>query len=135
MCSYYLDEKLLPNGFDYPKQYVDFIASEGTLEDPWSFFYGELPKFKNKTHLELCFTGLKKRYQDRDVVPFADFLCTDDIACFDLSQDKPKGAVIIIHDFASPGWEGREEFKDFNAWLAHAKQCAKDWKAEMGDNA
>lgn len=31
----------------------------------------------------------------------------DDVACFDLDKG---GMVCIVHDFASPGWEGRRKF-------------------------
>jgi hypothetical protein len=38
------------------------------------------------------------------------------VACWDLDQ----GNVTVIHDFASPGWEQRGVFPDFNAWLRQA---------------
>ncbi len=40
----------------------------------------------------------------------------DDVACFDVDR----GKVVIVHDFASPGYEQRADFADFYAWLRQA---------------
>jgi hypothetical protein len=62
--------------------------------------------------------GLKERYPDRKLVPFARRQDNDDVACWDLA--KGGGTVTIIHDYASPGWEQRDEFSGFNDWLRRA---------------
>jgi hypothetical protein len=61
--------------------------------------------------------GLQERYSDRDLVPFALKLDCDDVACWERGQ-MPK--VLIIHDFASPGWELRREFQTFWDWFRFA---------------
>ena len=51
----------------------------------------------------------------------------DDVACFDVQKQAEKPSVVIIHDFASSGWEMRSEFEDFEQWLDTAKADAKEW--------
>lgn len=62
--------------------------------------------------------ALNRRFPDRNLVVFAERQDSDDCACFDL--DRPPGSVSIVHDFATPGWERRDEFEDIRAWLKHA---------------
>ena len=40
----------------------------------------------------------------------------DDVACWDTAA----GNVVIVHDFASPGYEQRSELRDFYAWFRQA---------------
>ena len=61
--------------------------------------------------------GLKKRYPNRKLVPFARRDDNDDIACFEVGKE-PK--VQIIHDFASEGYEERGEYDDFWSWMKMA---------------
>ena len=42
----------------------------------------------------------------------------DDVACWDLRRDPQQ--VVVIHDFADPGWEHRSEYPTFYAWLRQA---------------
>jgi hypothetical protein len=67
---------------------------------------------------------MRQRYPLRKLVPFARRQDDDDVACFDLDR----GAVAIVHDYASPGWEGNAEFADFRAWL---HQAIDDMIADM----
>ena len=62
------------------------------------------------------FLGLRNRYPDRLLVPFAVRQDNDDVACWDIDQ----GNVAVVHDFASPGWERRGEFPGFYDWLRQA---------------
>lgn len=78
--------------------------------EPWLVLTGE--------QLHASFHGLGERYPDRSLVPFACRQDRDDVACWDLNQSR--GRVVIVHDFASPGWEFRAEFADFNDWLRQA---------------
>ena len=61
---------------------------------------------------------LKKRYPQRDLLPFAMRTDCDDVACWDSSENGDK--VFIIHDFASIGWEQQGEFKNFDEWFENA---------------
>ena len=58
--------------------------------------------------------GLLKRYPSRNLIPFARRDDNDDIACFEVGYGE---RVFIVHDFASEGWERRQEFDSFWAWF------------------
>ncbi len=63
------------------------------------------------------FESMSERYPDRKVIPFAKCSYNDDVACFEADQG---GRVFIVHDFASPGWERRQEYADFWEWFQSA---------------
>ncbi|MGY3676572.1 hypothetical protein [Streptomyces sp. TE33382] len=98
----------LPEGFEYPAEFIRVVELRLTNLEPWWIFDGGL--------LRRRAVGLRERYPERRLVPFARREDTDDVACWDLAQ----GDVAVIHDMASPGWEQRERFPDFNAWLRQA---------------
>jgi hypothetical protein len=98
----------LPGGFEYPAEFIRVVELGLINLEPWWIFDGEL--------LWDRMTGLRERYPDRRLVPFARREDNDDVACWDLGQ----GDVVTVHDFASPGWEQRARFPDFNAWLRQA---------------
>lgn len=60
--------------------------------------------------------GLRTRYKAQ-YVPFAQRQDNDDIACFDPGRSDH---VVIIHDFASEGYERRQEFESFWDWFRAA---------------
>ena len=60
------------------------------------------------------------------VVPFANRQDNDDVACFDLDR----GGISIIHDFASVGWEQREVYPTFYAWLRQAVEDLIEFEPE-----
>lgn len=63
------------------------------------------------------YNGMKKRYPNRSLIPFAKRVDSDDTACFEIE----KGTKIqIIHDFADEGYEQREEYNDFWEWFNNA---------------
>jgi hypothetical protein len=98
----------LPPGFEYPHQFTRVVELGLTNLEPWCIIDGAL--------LRSRFAGLRERYRDRSLVPFAVRQDNDDIACWDLDSNK----VTIVHDFSTPGWEQRAEFHDFYAWLRQA---------------
>ncbi len=100
-----LDITELPAGFTYPRGLVR-MAELGLLDlDPWWILEG--------AELRRRFAGMRQRYPQRKLVPFARRQDSDDVACIDLDR----GTVAIVHDFASMGWKGRAEFADFRAWV------------------
>jgi hypothetical protein len=111
--------ELLPGWFEYPQNLLDLIEGDEIDFGPWQLLHG---KWLNVRH-----SGLKERYPNLDLVPFARRLDDDDVACFDVSEKCSSPKVKIIHDFASSGWEEREEFENFSAWLQEARELAKDW--------
>ncbi len=98
----------LPKGFDYPAEFVRVVELGLTDLEPWWIFDGD--------QLRRRAVGLRERYPQRRLVPFARRQDNDDVACWDLDARD----VAIIHDMASPGWEQRQRFADFNAWLRQA---------------
>ena len=61
--------------------------------------------------------GVTERYPNRKLIPFARRDDNDDIACFEVGKGEK---VQIIHDFASEGYEQRNEYNDFWDWLKDA---------------
>tara|TARA_B100001094_G_C18116921_1_gene764564 strand:- start:59 stop:463 length:405 start_codon:yes stop_codon:yes gene_type:complete len=101
-----IDEENMPSWFEYPKDFIRTV-NLGLLEfDVWSILDSQM--------LHKKYIGLKKRYPDRDLIPFAERRENDDCACWERGKgDK----VVIIHDYASPGYESREEYESFWDWL------------------
>ena len=114
-----LDADSLPDWFQYPVALTGLLENEDIDFGPWQLLHGEW--------LGVRHAGLKKRFPNLELVPFARRLDNDDIACFDVSTEAESRKVKIIHDFASPGWEDRGGFNDFKAWLDAAKEEAEDW--------
>lgn len=98
----------LPHGFVYPPQFVRVVELGLTELEPWHVLQG--------ADLHDRLAGLGSRYPARALVPFAERQDNDDVACWDQRGDR----VFVIHDYASPGWESRVEYEDFNGWLRQA---------------
>jgi hypothetical protein len=94
----------LPNGFAYPPQFLGAVASGLRQFEPWHLLTGASLLDRRK--------GLRDRYAARTLVPFARRHDNDD-ACWDVIQ----GNLAIVHDYADPGFEQRDPFTDFIAWL------------------
>jgi hypothetical protein len=60
---------------------------------------------------------LTEGFPDRDLIPFAGRYDNDDIACFEVGHGEK---VFIVHDFASAGFERRQEYDDFWSWFLSA---------------
>jgi hypothetical protein len=114
-----LTREVLPEWFEYPLEFVKLLECDEIDFGPWQLLHGKWLNVRHK--------GLKERYPNLELVPFARRLDDDDVACFDVSEKCSSLKVRIIHDFASSGWEEREEFESFNAWLQEARELAKDW--------
>lgn len=98
----------LPGGFEYPREFVRVVELGLTNLEPWWIIEGDL--------LRERFLGLQQRYGSRCLVPFATRQDNDDVACWDAGN----GKVVIVHDFASPGYEQRAELPDFYSWFRQA---------------
>ena len=112
-----LSSGALPKDFDYPRLFVR-LAEQGLLDlEPWHVLVGD--------ELRQRFIGLAKRYPNRSLVPFARRQDNDDVACWEpaVSHD----AVVIVHDFASPGWETRGSFNDVESWFRQAIEDLIEW--------
>jgi hypothetical protein len=76
---------------------------------PWEIISGDRKDSKEK--------GIRERYPQCNVLPFAVKTDGDDVACFDL--DNP-GEIVVIHDYSTLGWSDREVYADFWKWLEKA---------------
>lgn len=117
--EFFINSKILPKDFKYPSSYIDLVNKELPDIDPWGCF---------DYMLEHRYKWINKRYPDRTLVPFTRRYDNDDVACFDGTDTSGDPRVIIIHDWASPGWENRGEFENFLEWLDFAKEQAEEWK-------
>lgn len=98
----------LPPEFSYPPAFVRVVELGLTELEPWQILTGD--------PLRDRYLGLSERYPSRRLVPLARRLDRDDVACWEGASRE----VIVIHDFASPGWEQVKELSDFNDWLRRA---------------
>lgn len=78
--------------------------------EPWHLLEGEQLWERNR--------GLKEAYPSRTLVPFARRQDNDDVACWEPGSGD--GVVVVVHDFASPGWEDHGQFASFYDWLRQA---------------
>ncbi|MEM7245740.1 MAG: hypothetical protein AAF533_10380 [Acidobacteriota bacterium] len=105
-----LSEALAAVGLSVPEALHRVHALGLTRLEPWSFLEAE--------ELSSRLAGLTERYVTRRVVPFAGRQDDDDVACFLVAgEEGPPGTVLVIHDFASPGWEVRQVFDSFWGWF------------------
>lgn len=110
-----LSKEELPAWFEYPAEFQRLIDSEIFLIEPWQILEGKW--------LRARYNGLKERFPKRNLVPFFRCLASDDVACWE--KDKP-GKVVIVHDFASPGWEESDDFNTFWDWFRSTLETFMD---------
>jgi hypothetical protein len=96
----------LPPWFTYPGPFMRVVESGIIKLDPWWIF--------DQNYAREKLEGLRNRYPTRDLVPFARNQGNDDVACWE-KGDLQK--VVIIHDYAAPGWEQRATFDTFWDWF------------------
>ena len=118
MSKKLLTESELPTWFKYPREFLR-VYGQGLLDfDPWVVLQGD--------QLRRRFRGLKERYPNRELVPFARREDKDDVACW----SKGSTRIIVIHDFASPGYEDGEEFETFWDWLRSAVEATIEYDGD-----
>lgn len=106
----------IPDWFSYPPQFLR-IVEQGLLNfDPWVILDGD--------RLRKHYLGLQERYPERDIVPFARREDNDDIMCWEKGHTDE---VIIIHDFASKGYENAGKFNSFWDWLRAAIEATIEY--------
>lgn len=104
-----LEKKLGIDGFQYPDSFIKAIELNLLDFDLWYIMDEERVSNRLK--------GVTERYPNRKLIPFARRDDNDDIACFEVGKGEK---VQIIHDFASEGYEQRNEYNDFWDWLKDA---------------
>lgn len=108
----------LPSDFWYPASFIRVVELGLTNLEPWHVLMG--------LQLGERARGLAERYPSRQLIPFASRQDNDDVACWEpaLGND----VVVIVHDYASSGWENRETYPDFFAWLRQAVEDMIDFE-------
>ncbi len=101
-----LHENDLPGWLVYPPEYLRVIAQGFVKIEPWYFLDKKLAAIR--------LDGLSKRYPGRQLFAFAARFDSDDIACWE--KNSP-GKILVIHDFAAPGYERRGEYGSFWDWF------------------
>jgi hypothetical protein len=97
------------HGFTYPKSFLKAVELNLIDFDLWYLM--------DEAQVLQRMKGLQKRYLKRQLIPFARRDDNDDLSCFEMGKGE---RVFIIHDFASEGYEQREEYGDFWRWLEAA---------------
>lgn len=96
-------------GFTFPEAFWKIL--ELNLVD-YEFWY-----IMDAEQIQQRRTELLQRYPNRNLIPFARRDNNDDIACFEMNHGE---RVFIVHDYASEGWERRQEFDAFWSWFVSA---------------
>ena len=99
----------LPEGVEYPSAFTRLLGRGFTLVEPWRWLDGD--ELRERTG------GLRNRFPKYRLVPFARRVDCDDVACWEAGRGD---VVVVIHDFATVGYERRREFVDFYTWLRQA---------------
>ena len=105
-----MKQELLPKWFKWPAEYERIKSLNLTDLEPWVFL--------DESDFEFRIKGMKERYPNSDLVPFARRQDNDDVACWEKEGGNEK--VVIIHDYASSGWEKDREFPTFWGWFKQA---------------
>src|SRR3990172_9495060 len=96
----------LPSWFHYPEEHPRAVRQGLVNLSPWHVM--------GRDAVLQRMQGLRNRYPARELVPFARRQDNDDVACWERDH---LPAVVVVHDFSSPGSEVRAECSDFWAWF------------------
>ncbi|MBP3997137.1 MULTISPECIES: hypothetical protein [Pseudomonas] len=120
----FLDIEQIEN-YNFPSEFIEFATMEPKPDiEPWWLLVYKEGKINN------WHNTLKKLYPKRTLVPFAKFSANDDIACFEGEDLSGNPKVLIIHAYASEGWELHGEYPDFCTWLKTAIETHAEWNEE-----
>lgn len=105
----------MPAAFRFPPEFASWVQQGGSTELSW---WDTLDLEKREIWLGI----LRKWYPKRSLVPFAKFLASDDVACFDGADTSGNPIVHLVHSFADSGWEDRGSVPSFFHWLEDARE-------------
>ena len=114
--KYMIDSKCLPSWFRYPPTYLRIVEQSLLDLTPWHILSAE--DALRQMH------GFEDRYPSRRLVPFARRQDNDDVACWE--DGKPE-MIVVVHDYASEGWENEGSFDSFWSWFRSAVEDTIDW--------
>ncbi len=123
--DYCLPSDVLPHEFSYPLSF-QLLVERGLLNwEPWECLAGR-PLLDR-------FIGVRGRYPDRQLIPFARRADRDDVACWDL--DRSSGTISVIEDFAPPGDEQTDLLGSLADWLRLVLNDMIEFEEQVGDDA
>lgn len=114
--SYILSAAELPVWVEYPHAFRRVVKQGLCHLTPWHLLEGHEAIRRHQ--------GLAQRYPSRELFPFAYRQDNDDLACWERGTGE---RVIIVHDFASPGFEDEGVFDDTWAWFRTAVEETIAW--------
>ncbi|WNG48982.1 hypothetical protein F0U60_36325 [Archangium minus] len=115
--AYLLAAGKRPDWFVYPNGFAR-VVRQGILDlMPWHLMEAKAAREKAR--------ALAGRYPSRELFPFAYRQDNDDIACWGKGHGEQ---VLIIHDFASPGFELERVFPTFWDWFREAVEETIHWE-------
>jgi hypothetical protein len=101
------------NAINLSDGYQEFRQHQWVDLHPWHLVSEE--------EFDRLFAGVNARYPERHVIPFARRSDNDDVACFvSIENSQVPGSILVVHDFASPGFEVVARQKSFWAWFRYA---------------
>lgn len=105
----FLTEAYLKFPFVYPQEFKRIVELGLINMQPWEILLDDRVYGR--------YEGLKSRYPKRKLIPFAQRRDCDDVACWDLNNENK---LVIIHDYASVGYELVKEYNTFWDWFREA---------------
>lgn len=114
--KFVLPKDQLPAWVEYPRSFCRLVEQQLVDLTPWHLMEGQ--------RAVVLAQGLADRYPTRELFPFAYRQDNDDVACWAKGMGEK---VLVIHDFASPGWENVAAFDDVWSWFRSAIDETIDW--------
>lgn len=138
MKPFLYDLSILPDGFQFPADYLDVaMAGEGLDIEPWRFLSKEMA-------LSLSYYGsMLLKFPGTALIPFA--IIQDEsglyndgwvvLACFD-GGDRAGNPAVKIYDFSRPKFSPWDNlgYPSFSVWLKAAKEESARYKAERAED-
>ncbi|WP_340638618.1 SMI1/KNR4 family protein [Microbacterium protaetiae] len=114
---------LCPPGLTLPASFDAILRQEEPPDiEPWEWL------FEYHEWLQFWVQTIKEQYPARPpLIPFAKNGGSDDVFCFDGTDTAGNPRVYIVHTFASPGWENRGYWDDFDDFMEEAEEVNAEW--------
>ena len=118
-----LSALLAPPGFVFPQSYLAIIDNLPELEPVW--WLVEDPQALRSWGMIIA-----SQYPDLPSMPFAKAGNNDDVFCFDTEDESGDPPVQLVHSFAGPGWGYRNQWLNFDGFLAAARISNETWESD-----
>ena len=113
---YVLSPSERPPWFFHSESYLQLVDQAFVELTPWTML--------TAADALVLQAGLRSRYPERMLLPFARRQDTDDVMCWDRSRPRE---VTRVHDYASAGWEDEGRFGSFTSWYRSAIEDMAGW--------